>query len=111
MMVLKPTDDEGQDFTPYETPTSLKILGKRWAVPIIKELHYKADEEVGFMELRRRLSNISPKVLSQRLREMVAGDLLKRKEYNNTIPKRVHYTLTDKGVMAYKMVSRLANAG
>jgi DNA-binding HxlR family transcriptional regulator len=107
MTVLKPRDVEGQDFASYETPEPLRILGKRWSVPIIKELHYKADEELGFMELRRRLSNISPKVLSQRLREMVAGDLLKRTEYNNTIPRRVQYTLTDKGIVAYRMVNRL----
>ena len=102
---------EMQGFTAFETPMPLRVLGKRWALPIMKELVGGSYGRLGFMELRRRLSTISPKVLSQRLKEMESADLLKRKEKNNTIPKRVQYSLTERGVTAYKLVNKLAATG
>lgn len=104
----RPRVAETHGIIEYGTPMPLRVLGKRWALSIMKELHGDPYERLGFMELRRRLTNISPKVLSQRLKEMEAVDLLKRKEKNHTLPKRVQYSLTERGVTAYKIARKLA---
>lgn len=56
----------------------LDLLGRRWALRILFELHEAGP--LGFAELQARAEGISPSVLAQRLRELgesglvVAGD-------------------------------------
>lgn len=49
-----------------------------------------------FGVLRRRLEGVSPKVLTQRLRELEADGLLWR-EQDSTVPPKVTYGLTEMG--------------
>lgn len=49
-----------------------------------------------FGELRRSLAGISPRTLTQRLKELEAAGILKRTIYAE-IPPRVEYSLTDRG--------------
>jgi len=76
---------------------TIKILGKRWTILIIKEIYYSPKKKLGFMDLRRLMPDVSTKVLSQRLKEMVSDNLLKRKANNKVTPLRVNYSLTQKG--------------
>jgi DNA-binding HxlR family transcriptional regulator len=52
----------------------LDLLGRRWALRLVWELRRTA---LGFSELRER-TGISPSVLSARLRDLVAADVLDR---------------------------------
>ena len=52
----------------------LDVLGRRWTLRILWELHQEAP--LGFAELQARCAEISPSVLSQRLKELVAAGLL-----------------------------------
>jgi DNA-binding HxlR family transcriptional regulator len=52
----------------------LDVLGRRWALRILWELHREAP--LGFAELQARCAEISPSVLSQRLKELAAAGLL-----------------------------------
>ncbi|MBD3261879.1 MAG: transcriptional regulator [Candidatus Altiarchaeales archaeon] len=81
----------------------IKVLGKRWSMPIIKEL-YHADT-LGFMELKRRLNNVTPKMLSQRLKELSEHQILRKKDAEN--PKRTNYYLTNKGWHTYYIINKL----
>ena len=47
-------------------------------------------------ELRKSLTDISPKMLTQALRELESDNLVKRKVYRQ-VPPKVEYSLTDKG--------------
>ena len=52
----------------------LDLLGRRWALRILWETHREGP--LGFAELQARCAEISPSVLSQRLKELVAAGLL-----------------------------------
>ncbi|MBD3388983.1 MAG: transcriptional regulator [Candidatus Altiarchaeales archaeon] len=84
-----------EEFCPIRQ--TIKLLGKRWTILIVKEIYFGKGRKLGFMELRRRLPDVSTKVLSERLKEMAEAKLVRRKEHRDSKPVRVTYTLTDKG--------------
>ena len=47
---------------------TVKMLGRRWSLPILTEIHQSPRENAGFRELQNRLDHISSKVLSERLK-------------------------------------------
>lgn len=73
--------------------TTLKMLGCRWKVLIIRELLTGTKR---FSELKKSVTGITQKVLTSKLREMEELGLLERKIYPQ-IPPKVEYTLTDIG--------------
>ncbi|TFG31340.1 transcriptional regulator [Candidatus Thorarchaeota archaeon] len=76
-----------------------RILGKRWAILVLQELiASKNPKGAQFGELHRTISWVSPKVLTQRLREFEREGIVDRIVDSRTIPARVHYLLTEKGM-------------
>lgn len=75
-----------------------KILGKRWSILIIQVL-LRPEAVIGmrFNELQKELSWISPKVLTQRLRELQESGIVSRDVDVSSMPPKVWYTLTEKG--------------
>jgi DNA-binding HxlR family transcriptional regulator len=71
----------------------LDLIGDRWTVMIVLSLY---DETMRFSELRSRLSDISPKVLTNVLRKLERDGLVSRKVYAE-VPPRVEYSLTGLG--------------
>ncbi|SHF53383.1 transcriptional regulator, HxlR family [Caldanaerobius fijiensis DSM 17918] len=72
---------------------ALSILEGKWTFLIIKNLF---DGKKRFGELRKSLDGISPKTLSQRLKELEQKGIINRTAYP-TIPPTVEYSLTEKG--------------
>ena len=70
-----------------------KVLGRRWTLLILGNLHTK--DTVRFNELKRSLTGISSTVLSNRLLEMDREGLISKKIYPE-IPPKVEYRLTEK---------------
>jgi DNA-binding HxlR family transcriptional regulator len=68
-----------------------EVLGKKWALLILKNLHTK--EAVRFTELKRLMPGISSTVLSNRLLEMEHEGLISKKIFPE-IPPKVEYRLT-----------------
>ena len=75
-----------------------KILGKRWSIIIIQVL-LRPQAVIGmrFNELEKELSWISPKVLTQRLRDLQESGIIKRDVDVSSMPPKVWYILTEKG--------------
>ncbi|MFH1403950.1 MAG: helix-turn-helix domain-containing protein [Candidatus Altiarchaeota archaeon] len=90
---------------------TIKLLGKRWTILIIKEIYYSSRHRLGFMELRKMLGDVSAKVLSERLKEMVEDGLANRRVDSSAKPERVYYTLTGKGKDACKIVEEMREYG
>ena len=76
-----------------EVETTLKVIGGRWKVLIIREL---MPEVKRFGELQRALSGITQKMLTQQLREMEEDGIIHREIYPQ-IPPKVEYSLTPLG--------------
>ncbi|TET08803.1 MAG: transcriptional regulator [Candidatus Thorarchaeota archaeon] len=75
-----------------------RVLGKRWSILVIQVL-LRPEASIGlrFNELQRELSWVSPKILTQRLRELQESEILTRTVDASNIPPAVWYTLTEKG--------------
>ena len=89
-----------------------RILGKRWAILVLQELlASKNPEGAQFGELHRTLSWVSPKVLTQRLREFQKEGIVRRNVDSSIIPARVHYSLTKKGLDFAPILNRMQEWG
>jgi DNA-binding HxlR family transcriptional regulator len=76
-----------------EVETTLKVIGGRWKVLIIRELMLRVKR---FGELQRALPGITQKMLTQQLREMEEDGIIHRQVYAQ-IPPKVEYSLTPLG--------------
>lgn len=70
------------------------LVGGKWKLLILFHLHGK---RVRFSALQRLVGDISEKMLSQQLREMVADGLLRRIDFR-TVPPHVEYETTAFGL-------------
>jgi DNA-binding HxlR family transcriptional regulator len=75
-----------------------QVLGKKWAILVLQELMTpEAQNGLRFNQIQGDLDWITPKVLTQRLRDLMAEDILQRTVDSSTIPPKVWYKLTEKG--------------
>jgi len=72
---------------------ALAAIGGKWKLIIVYEL---APSPKHFLALRRVLSSISQKVLTQQLRELISEGIVERHP-QGAIPATVEYSLTDYG--------------
>jgi len=76
----------------------MDYLAKRWTFLILLELYKGQDRMRRFSELKNTLMDVTPKILSQRLKELEAEGLIERIIDASTIPLKSEYRLTDSGV-------------
>lgn len=75
-----------------------QVLGKAWTILILQTLMVpSAKGGLRFNQLQKDLGWVSPKILSQRLKDLAREDILQRVVDASSIPPRVTYTLTRKG--------------
>jgi DNA-binding HxlR family transcriptional regulator len=73
--------------------TAFQLLGKRWNGLIIRVL---LNGPVRFRDISANIPGMSDKMLVDRLKQLEAAGVVKRKVYPET-PVRIEYQLTDKG--------------
>lgn len=77
------------------------IISKKWAIQVISALgHY---DRLRFNDLMGTLDGVSPKSLSDLLKELQKEDLVRREAFPE-IPPRVEYFLTDDGKQLCKAI-------
>ena len=84
----------------------LETLSKKWTLLILRDLN--SGDKKRFSEINKELSNINPRILSLRLKELEKAELLSRQRFNE-IPPRVEYELTQKGKELLKCFRYLDN--
>ncbi|MDQ1045896.1 helix-turn-helix domain-containing protein [Streptomyces sp. V4I2] len=70
------------------------IVFSRWTTPILWALHEYGRHR--FVELERRITSITPKVLTDRLRQLERDGLVVR-TYHPEVPPRVEYEISELG--------------
>lgn len=73
--------------------TTFKIIGKKWAILIIREMFRGTTQFNRFLE---NIDGITPKVLTERLRELQKFGIVRRRIVSE-YPIRVEYEMTDLG--------------
>ncbi|KDN81439.1 winged helix-turn-helix transcriptional regulator [Kitasatospora cheerisanensis] len=88
-------------------PTSavVDIVFSRWTTPILWTLHTRGRQR--FVELERQIGAITPKVLTQRLRQLERDGMVRR-TYHPEVPPRVEYEITDLGRTLAPLFAHLA---
>ena len=72
----------------------IQMLSKKWALLILSLLY--SNHKLRYSELASKLEGISPKTLTERLRELEKEGIIRRESFSE-IPPRVEYNLTQKG--------------
>ncbi|MFZ4453517.1 winged helix-turn-helix transcriptional regulator [Salibacterium aidingense] len=82
---------------------ALDVIGGKWSFLVLKELFEGTRR---FNEIKRAISTISPKALTDTLRHLEEHNILTRKVYP-TVPPKVEYTLTEKGQELHKITKEM----
>ncbi len=72
---------------------TLDVIGGKWKPLILCNLGF---EPLRTGELKRRIPNVTQKMLTQQLRELEQDQIISRTVYNQ-VPPKVVYSLTDEG--------------
>src|ERR671924_512768 len=102
---VKEEEDEEEEQKCKAINNMWEVLGRRWALLILKNLHTK--EAIRFNELKRALPGISSTVLADRLLEMERESLISKKIYPE-IPPKVEYRLTTRAKELEVIIKELA---
>jgi DNA-binding HxlR family transcriptional regulator len=73
---------------------AVELVGKRWTGAILLVL---LDGRLRFSEIRQLVPDLSDRLLSERLKELEAEDIVERRVLDGS-PVRVEYGLTSKGL-------------
>lgn len=87
---------------------TVDLIGGKWKSLILWHLGTKGT--LRFNEIRKHVSNVTQKMLTQQLRELEADKLILRKVYAE-IPPKVEYSLTDLGQSLMPILEQMCNWG
>jgi DNA-binding HxlR family transcriptional regulator len=87
---------------------TLSVVGGKWKWLILYRLSENSVLRYG--ELKKKLLDITHKVLSRELKELEKENLIYRNEYHQ-IPPKVEYSLTEKGKTLIPVLELMANWG
>lgn len=96
-----------KELSPCSVETTLLLIGDKWKVLILRDL---VDGTKRFGELKKSISSISQKVLTQQLRAMEDDGLVERKVYAE-VPPKVEYTLTKLGLSLKPVLDSMSKWG
>jgi DNA-binding HxlR family transcriptional regulator len=83
-----------EDCTVYKT---IDLIAKRWSMVILLEIHRAGGGPKRFTEIKTGLCDITPKVLSQRLKELEKAELITKEVDASQVPIKAEYNLTEMG--------------
>ena len=86
---------------------TMGLIGEKWKVLIIRDLLTGTKR---FGELKKSVTGITQKVLTNNLRQREADGLIKRKVYAE-VPPRVEYSLTKTGLSLKPILDSMVSWG
>ncbi|MCL2031924.1 MAG: helix-turn-helix transcriptional regulator [Methanomassiliicoccaceae archaeon] len=92
------------DCTLYKT---MDYLAKRWTILILLELRKGEQEWKRFSAIRESMKDITPKVLSERLKDLEAEGLVSKRVDASAFPIKSEYRLTEAGEELVEAVKQI----
>lgn len=86
---------------------TLAAIGGKWKLIIV---WYLSQRTYRYNELLKSISGITPKMLTQQLRELEKDNILKRKVYP-VVPPKVEYSLTPAGLDLLPVMQQMQDWG
>jgi len=80
------------------------FIGKRWTLLILLELHKGNTKTKRYSEIKNSIKEITPKILSQRLKELEKEGLISKKMDTSEFPVKCEYSLTKSGEAFIKII-------
>jgi len=77
--------------------SATNLIGKRWTLLILLELHKGQSKWKRYHELKEKLPQLTPKILSTRLKELEKEGMINKKVDSSTVPIKSEYSLTKRG--------------
>lgn len=87
---------------------TLDIIGGKWKTLILWHLGVSGTKR--FSEVKRSLTGITQKMLTQQLRELEAYGMINRKVYPQ-VPPKVEYSLTEEGLSLMPILDTMCKWG
>lgn len=87
---------------------TMKFIGGKWKCVVI---WYLRNETLRFSEIKKKIPDITEKMLSIQLKALELEDLVKREVFGEKPPIRVEYSLTDFGRTMIPVVETIAAWG
>lgn len=83
-----------ENCTVYRT---MDFISRKWTLLILLELYKGGKEKKRYSEIKDKMEDITPKVLSQRLKELESEKLITRRVDASKFPVKTEYSLTESG--------------
>ncbi|NTU98864.1 helix-turn-helix transcriptional regulator [Candidatus Falkowbacteria bacterium] len=96
-----------ENITTCPVEKTLKIIGKKYAVLIIRDL---LSGKKRFGQLLHSLKGVSPRTLSARLDELEKDKIIRKKVFP-VMPPHVEYSLTTSGSELHAIIDQMGNWG
>lgn len=96
-----------KEYPPCPVETTLSVIGDKWKVLILRDLFTGVKR---FSELKKSLTGVTQKMLTQQLRELEKDGIISRKVYP-VVPPKVEYSLTELGNSLKPVIDSLADWG
>jgi len=80
------------------------IIGKKWSLLIILELYRGTSKIKRYKDIKSKIPEISPKLLSIRLKELEKNKMILKKIDSSSFPIKTMYSLTESGVEFIKII-------
>lgn len=87
-------DTMNEECTVYKT---MDIVSKKWSLVILLEIYKGQKEKKRFLKIKNSLPDITPKILSSRLKELGKQGLITKKIDATQVPVKCEYSLTKSG--------------
>lgn len=95
--------EDNNEFINCPLRRALNALGGKWNLIIIKII---GTGELRFGQIKREISDVSEKVLIEKLKVLISYDIVVRKDFKE-VPPKVSYRLSETGIKALKIVNEI----
>jgi len=93
-----------EECTVYKT---MEYLSKKWSLIILLEIYKGKNNQKRYTEIKNNIQNISPKILSNRLKELEREGIINKKIDTSSFPVKCEYSLTDSGEDIIKIIKEI----
>jgi DNA-binding HxlR family transcriptional regulator len=90
--------------TVYKT---MDFVGKKWTILILLEIYKSKRNMKRYSEIKNSIPDITPKVLSTRLKELEEKEMVTKKIDAGEFPISCEYSLTEQGIDFIKIVQKI----